>query len=117
MVKGKIDKKLGQRWQEKAMRIIQKCDKIYVFGASLGDTDEFWWESLAQWFEASPERHQLAFYCHPDSNKVKMQEKAKIFVDNVSTQFKDNRYQEEIAVETTQKEMTVKNLGPAENFV
>lgn len=107
MVKGEIDKKLGYNWRREAIRIIEKSDKIYVYGASLGDSDEFWWRTLAQWFEAD-DQHELALYCHPEKNEAVMNSKIESFLDSIAKHFKDQNLKLKMAVDITEKNMKVK---------
>lgn len=108
MVKGEVDKKLGRNWRVEAQEIIRNSDKIYVYGASLGDTDEFWWKELAHWFESDAENHQLALYCHPSTNIDEMLENQKRFVNNVSKHFISGDYSANIVIDSIEKKMTVK---------
>ncbi len=104
MVKGEVDKKLGRNWRKDAVSIIDKSDKIYIYGASLGDSDQFWWRTIAQWFEAD-EKHELALYCHPNEN---MSERIPSFLDSISKHFNDKNLRTRIAIDSVQKNMTVK---------
>lgn len=108
MVKGEVDKKLGRNWRVEAQEIIRNSDKIYVYGASLGDTDEFWWKELAYWFESDAKNHQLALYCHPSANIDEMLENQKRFVNNVSKHFISGDYRANIVIDSIEKKMTVK---------
>lgn len=107
MVKSEADKYIGAGWRKSAKNIIQMSDKIYVYGMSIGTTDEFWWKTLAEWFE-SDEKHELALYCHPDANQEEMHKKIETFLDGISKHFsqKDNRAK--IAIDSINKSMTVK---------
>ncbi len=107
MVKGAVDRKVGRKWREKATQIIEDSDKIFVFGASIGDTDEFWWRTLARWFEDGSKQHQLAIVCHPDDDEVKMREKIKKMVGNISKHLVDKDYEYKIVVDFTAKNMKV----------
>ena len=108
MVKGEIDKKLGRNWRKDAQEIISNSDKIYVYGASLGETDEFWWKTIAQWFEVDIDNHQLALYCHSDATGDELEEKQQIFVKNISKHFTSSDYSSNIVVDSKKKTMTVK---------
>lgn len=108
MVKGEIDRKLGRNWRKEAQEIIRDSDKIYVYGASLGDTDEFWWKELAHWFESDTENHQLALYCHPSDNADKMKETQERFVRSISKHFTHGDYSANIVIDSMKKEMTIK---------
>lgn len=107
MVKGEIDKKLGRDWRDKALEIIDKSDNIYVYGTSLGETDEFWWKALAKWFE-SDEKHELALYCHPDVSPEKMNQKKEAFIASVSKHFIHKDLQAKIAIDCVTKTMKVR---------
>lgn len=107
MVKGEIDSKLGRNWRAEAQNIIKSSDKIYVYGASLGATDEFWWKELARWFEDDTENHQLALYCHPDVDIDKLYEQQRIFVGNISKHFTRGDYSANIVIDSVQKRLTV----------
>lgn len=114
MVKGEIDKKLGSDWRDKALEIIDKSDNIYVYGASLGETDEFWWKALAKWFE-SDEKHELALYCHPDMSPEEMRKKKKAFIDSISKHFTRKDLRAEIAIDCVTKNMKVKFIRMSGN--
>lgn len=107
MVKGEIDRKLGHNWRNQAQEIIEISDKIYVYGASLGDTDEFWWRTLAKWFEADPEGHQLALYCHPKANPDEMKKEQRRFITTISKHFTQGNYDASIVLDSVEKKMTV----------
>lgn len=108
MVKGEIDKKLGRNWRAEAQEIINNSDKIYVYGASLGETDAFWWKTLAKWYEDDPENRQLALYCHPHTNEDQIKENQESFVRNISKHFTRGDYVASIVVDSAIKKMTVK---------
>lgn len=105
MVKCEVDKWLGRNWRKDAIRIIEKSDKIYVYGASLGETDEFWWKTLAWWFESN-EQHELALYCHPD--EADMDLKIEEFLSCIVQHFQNPDLKYRIAVDTVEKNMKVK---------
>lgn len=107
MVKGEIDKQLGRNWRAEAQEIIRNSDKIYVYGASLGETDAFWWRTLAKWYEADLENRQLALYCHPDDDEEQLRKKQKVFVTNISKYFTGGDYSANIVVDSVMKKMTV----------
>lgn len=107
MVKGEIDKKLGRNWRADAQDIIKYSDKIYLYGVSLGDTDEFWWKALAGWFEVNLEDHQLALYCHPDVTDAELKQKRELFVRNISKHFTKEECSANIVVDSVIKSMTV----------
>lgn len=107
MVKGEIDARLGRNWRKDAREIIADSDKIYVYGASLGDTDEYWWKALAGWFELNLEDHQLALYCHPDVTDTELKQKQELFVRNISKHFTKGEYSANIAVDSVIKSMTL----------
>lgn len=108
MVKGEIDKKLGRHWREEAQEIIKNSDKIYVYGASMGDTDEFWWKTLAKWYEDDPENHQLALYCHPNANVDELKMNQQRFVDSICRHFVKGDYRSSVVIDSVAKEMTVR---------
>lgn len=108
MVKGEIDKKLGKNWRAEAQNIIDDSDIIYVYGASLGETDAFWWKTLAKWYEDDIDNRQLALYCHPDDDEDKLRMKQETFVKNVSKYFVHSDYEASIVVDSVIKKMTVK---------
>lgn len=116
MVKGEIDEKLGRNWRKQAAEIINSSDKIYVYGASLGDTDEFWWKMLAGWFERDPENRQLALYCHPDAKEEYIKDKQELFVNNISKHFSCGEYSANIVVDSVIKKMTVSFAYMASNM-
>ena len=106
MVKGEVDKKIGRNWRKDAVSIIDKSDKIYIYGASLGETDEFWWKTLARWFEAD-EKHELAIYCHPEENEDDMTRKIEQFLNSIVKHLKNPKYKFRIAIDKVNKKMTV----------
>lgn len=108
MVKGEIDKKLGRDWRTEAREIIKNSDKIYVYGASMGDTDEFWWKEIAHWFEADFGQHQLALYCHPNANPDSMKANQERLVKCISKHFTTPNYCDNIVIDSVEKTMTVK---------
>ena len=61
MVKGESDRKIDQRWREKACQIINNSDVIGIFGMSVGDTDRFWWEQLMKWFSEDHNRQLIVY--------------------------------------------------------
>ena len=107
MVKGEIDKRLNRGWRKKATEIIKKSDKIYIYGASLGDTDEFWWKTIAQWFEKDPAGHQLAIYCHPTASAIELREKQTQFIEKIARHVADMG-ESKIVIDSIVKEMKVK---------
>lgn len=115
MVKGEIDKKLGKRWREQALSIIRRSQKIYVYGSSLGDTDEFWWKALAQWFEADI-THQLALYSHPKATKEEMVLESERVINNISKHLKNKKLQANIVIDNIKKNMTVGFVYAAGNI-
>lgn len=108
MVKGEIDKKLGRKWRSEAQEIIRNSDKIYVYGASLGATDEFWWRELALWLEEDPDNHQFALYCHPKTDSRKMNAERDRIVRSISKHFTRGDYSANIVIDDKEKTMTVK---------
>lgn len=108
MVKGEIDKRLGKDWRAEAREIINSSDKIYVYGASMGDTDEFWWKEIAHWFEVDLDQHQLALYCHPNANLDVMKANQERFVKSISKHFTTQNYCDNIVIDSKEKTMTVK---------
>ena len=107
MVKGEIDKKLGYNWRTQAQEIIANSDKIYVYGASMGDTDEFWWRTLAKWYEDDIKNHQIAVYCHPNSDEIKMQKNKEHFVNSISKHFTRGDYRANVVIDSVEKTMTM----------
>lgn len=108
MVKGEVDKKLGRNWRNSALEIIRKSDKIYIYGTSLGETDEFWWKIIAEWFESDTDNHQLAIYCHPEDDEMKMERKKELFKSNISKYFRNKNYDSNIVIDNVEKVMTIK---------
>lgn len=107
MVKGEVDKKAKHNWRTTACDIIKNSDAVYIYGMSLGDTDLFWWEHIAEWFE-SDSQHKLAIHCHvnPDGKtdvaKKEMEQRTKI-----SNHLRSRDIESSIIVDSTARKMTV----------
>ena len=107
MVKGEIDKNIGQGWRENAVRLILKSDKIYVLGASMGDTDEFWWKTLAEWVESRNGCCELVLNCRPDTDKEKQKQKVERFRKKISNHLLNKGFDSVIQIEETKRSMRV----------
>lgn len=83
IVKSEINKQIGEGWREQACEIIQRSEKIYLYGVSVGETDLFWWKTLIKWFEES-RSHELAIHCYLNSTNSDLEERTtaikKVFV-------------------------------------
>ncbi len=116
MVKSEIEKKSGRNWREEAVRIIEKSDKMYVYGASLGETDEFWCKTIAKWFEKDPEKRQLALYYHSDKDGETLKRKQEEFAENIARHFNNKAYKKQIVVDSEKKMMKVKFVHMSANL-
>ena len=114
MVKGEADKAIGAGWRSRAHNIVQKSDKIYVYGMSLGDTDMFWWMILANWLEASPS-HQLAIYCHPRASEDDMSREKERVINCISRHLTNNEMRARIAIDNVEKNMIVSFVSLSAN--
>lgn len=115
MVKCEMDKKLGRGWREQALSIIRRSQKIYVYGSSLGDTDEFWWKALAQWFEEDT-THQLALYSHPKDTEEEIMLESERVINSISKHLKNKKLQANIVIDNIKKNMTVGFVYAAGNI-
>ena len=92
IVKSEINKQIGEGWREQACEIIQRSEKIYLYGVSVSETDLFWWKTLMKWFEES-RSHELAIHCYLNSTNSDLEERTtaikkvfvKSFLQNVNT--------------------------------
>jgi len=44
-----------------ALSVINDSNMICVFGASIGDTDKFWWEKIGEWIKSSNDKNIIIF--------------------------------------------------------
>lgn len=58
-----IKKNANQSYQEntdgKAANIIRNSNIIYIYGMSIGKTDQLWWERICKWLESSTYNHLI----------------------------------------------------------
>ena len=107
MVKGEYDKQIRAGWREKAYNIIQNSDEIYIYGMSLGETDMFWWKTIAEWFEKDLINHKLVIYCHPDDDNKMLLAKTNTALENIRKHLKDKDYITSIEIDNIEKKLIV----------
>ena len=98
-----IKKQANQGYQEntddKAKRILDNSQIIYIFGMSIGVTDALWWERVCAWLNGSASRHLIVFrYSMPPRGLLEVdykieERKAKQEITNFA-QLPDNQKRE-----------------------
>ena len=69
IIKSERIKDFGATWLDDGKKMIFRSDIIGIFGASLGETDNHWWEMLANWLSAST-NHKLIIYFYLPKDSV-----------------------------------------------
>ena len=66
IVKPQLNENIGYYTSANAQDVIKTSKYICVFGMSIGDTDNFWWQSIIHWLMASGDR-RLVLYIRDDT--------------------------------------------------
>ena len=71
IIKRKQNKEYRESMDEIASDVISQSHLIYIYGMSLGETDNVWWERIVNWLKQSSYNHVI-IHCFdsPDSNSV-----------------------------------------------
>ena len=61
MIKSQINEEDGNFLTDDALRIINNSLYICIFGMSIGDTDNMWWQAIIKWLLQDPDRRIVFF--------------------------------------------------------
>ena len=61
LIKSDINESYGNTRKQDAQAVIENSSIICVFGMSLGETDQIWWQSIANWLRQDLSRELVIF--------------------------------------------------------
>ena len=64
---------IGASCERRCQVYISKSKVVCIYGASLGQTDEFWWDLLADWLQRDEQHRLVIFWYYPGEGKHKEQ--------------------------------------------
>ncbi len=62
MIKPEINENLGNRRNDLAKEVIDASKYVFIYGMSLGSTDQRWWVNLFEWLKKDPKRKLVIFH-------------------------------------------------------
>ena len=68
-----IEANIGTSCERRCLGYISNSNTVCIYGASLGQTDEYWWNILADWIQKDKQRRLIIFWYYPGSGKSKEQ--------------------------------------------
>jgi len=68
-----IESNIGTSCERRCQGCISNSKTICIYGASLGQTDEYWWNLLAEWIQKDKQRRLIIFWYYPGNGKSKEQ--------------------------------------------
>lgn len=86
-IKVRMNAGIGQRKSEKAKQIIQESHIICIFGMSIGNTDQIWWEEIIKWL-GNNKKNLLIVYWKGLDEKIDKRLPSKII--RLNNQIKQN---------------------------
>ena len=66
-----IENNIGLSCERKCEMVINKSMVICIYGASLGQTDEYWWKLIADWLQRDKKRRLVIFWYFSGNNNAK----------------------------------------------
>ena len=72
---------IGTSCERRCQGYISRSKVVCIYGASLGQTDEFWWDLLASWLQRDEQHRLVIFWYFPGDGKHK--EQVTIEIQNV----------------------------------
>ena len=70
MIKTRMNSGTGYNREVQAKRIIDNSKIIYIYGASLGDSDNIWWEYLTDWLSRSTDNILVIYSFRNNSEEI-----------------------------------------------
>lgn len=77
-VKEAINIQLGEQRIERAKKIIDESTYLCIFGMSLGETDQIWWEYILEWLRLNSQRRLVLYVYAEKTNNPSGSEKLRI---------------------------------------
>ena len=68
MIKENMNEGIGQNKVSITKSIIKNSHIIYIYGMSLGETDNMWWEAILEWLKES-DMNRLIYFAYTDNAK------------------------------------------------
>lgn len=85
MKKSQSIREAGKLWRSNVQQTVKRSTIVCVFGMSLGESDDDYWEMLSTWLNDNPNRHLIVFWRNSELRNInisvaqKRQEKKKVY--------------------------------------
>ena len=63
LIKQQANREYQENADEKAKKLLNDSQILYIYGMSIGATDKLWWERVCAWLAGSSDRH-IIFHCY-----------------------------------------------------
>jgi hypothetical protein len=63
LIKQQANREYQENADEKAKKLLNDSQILYIYGMSIGATDKLWWERVCAWLAGNSDRH-IIFHCY-----------------------------------------------------